>query len=92
MIPVVTMNKDGELSYQVFNDNLAPVEQINRKLLAAVIYASQTLTNVKTKFEQKQGKGEYTDAQIAEINKAATTLNTAINSAIKVFETAIAEK
>lgn len=89
MIPVVTMNSEGELSYQVFNDNLAPVEQINRKLLAAVICASQTLTNVKTKFEQAQGKGAYTDAQIATINEAATTLVDGINSAIKAFEDVI---
>lgn len=91
MIPVVMMNSEGELSYQVFNDNLAPVEQINRKLLAAVICASQKLTNVKTKFEQVQGKGAYTDAKIASINKAATTLVDDINSAIKTFEDAIKE-
>lgn len=91
MIPVVMMNSEGELSYQVFNDNLAPVEQINRKLLAAVICASQKLTNVKTKFEQVQGKGAYTDAKIASINEAATTLVDGINSAIKTFEDAIKE-
>lgn len=91
MIPVVMMNSEGELSYQVFNDNLAPVEQINRKLLAAVVCASQKLTNVKTKFEQVQGKGAYTDAKIASINEAATTLVDGINSAIKTFEDAIKE-
>lgn len=90
MIPVVTMNKDGDLGYQVFNDNLAPVEQINRKVLTA-FYAAQTkLTNDFAQFSQAQGKLEYEDTQIDAINAAADKLVADVNEALVAFETAIA--
>ena len=89
MIPVVTMNADGELSYQIFNDNLAPVEQINRKLLAALYYAQTKLTNEHEAFSRKQGADGYTDAQIAAINTAASTLMDAVKTAVDAFETAL---
>lgn len=89
MIPVVSMNDKGDLSYQIFNDNLAPVEQINRKLLAVYFYAQTQLTAVQEAFSRKQGKDGYTDEQIAAINTAATTLMNAVTSAITTFNTAL---
>ena len=89
MIPVITMNDAGDLSYQIFNDNLAPVEQINRKYWAAWTYAQQKLTNDYTKFSRKQATGGYTTAEIASINDAATALMQAVKTAVDAFETAI---
>lgn len=85
MIPVVTMNKDGDMSYQIFNDNLAPVEQINRKLLSTIAYAQTKLVNDRDAFSQKMGKVEYTDAQIEEINVATDALVKAVKEAIDAF-------
>ena len=89
MIPVLTMNSQGEMSYQVFNDALAPVEQINRKLVAAIYYAQLNLTNSRDEFSRLQNKGELTAEQIATINSAATTLVESIKSAITTFEGAL---
>lgn len=89
MIPVVTMNKDGELGYQVFNDNLAPVEQINRKILTAFYTIQTKLTNDFAQFGQAQGELKYEDTQIDAINKAADKLVADVNAALTAFETAI---
>lgn len=86
MIPVTSINNAGELSYQVFNDNLTPVEQINRKILCTLLYAQSALTNDKNEFDVNVGKVAYDDAKIAAINTAATTLVTAVKTAIETFE------
>lgn len=86
MIPVVTANKEGALSYQVFNDNLTTVEQINRKMLAAVVYAQTKLLNEDYSVSRKIGETAYTEAQLDTINAAATTLLTAIQDAVNEFE------
>lgn len=85
MIPVVTANAAGELSHQVFNDILAPVEQINRKVLAALIYAEQKLTAIDYEVGLKIGKGELTDDQIKNINTASTALMQSLEAAVKAF-------
>lgn len=56
MIPVVVANKDGDMSFQVFNDNLSPVEQINRKLLGVIAYAQTKLVNDRDSFSRKMGR------------------------------------
>nr|DAI22727.1 MAG TPA: hypothetical protein [Caudoviricetes sp.] len=90
MIPVVTMNKNGELGYQVFNDNLAPVEQINRKVLTAFYTIQTKLTNDFAQFGQAQGELKYKDTKmIDDINKAADKLVAEVNTALTAFETAI---
>lgn len=89
MIPVVVMNNEGELSYQVFNDNLAPVEQINRKLLAVLTLAQLELTNTQAAFLTKQGKNGYTTAQIDAINTAASELLKNMTEVVNTFKTAL---
>lgn len=85
MIPVVSMDKTGDLSYQVFNDNLTPVEQINRKLLAAIAYAQTKLVNDANAFSRKVGSVEYTDAELEAINKAADVLLKSVHDAVDAF-------
>lgn len=86
MIPVVSMDKDNNFVYQIFNDNLSPVECVNRELLAAILKA-QKLTNIKADFDKKVGTNSVvvTDAMV----KAAQTLVSDIEKAISTFETEI---
>lgn len=71
MIPVVSMDKNGELVNQVFNDNLTPAEQINRKLFAVTVMLQNKLTNGWSAVERKIGTGE---ADVDAINTKATAL------------------
>lgn len=74
MIPVVSMNKDGDLNYQVFNDNLTPAEQINRKLFAAYYTLQDKLTNGWSDVERLIGTGDADDADVAALNTNADAL------------------
>lgn len=85
MIPVVVANKDGDMSFQVFNDNLSPVEQINRKLLGVIAYAQTKLVNDRDSFSRKMGAVEYDDVQIKAINDAASKLAEDVKAAIDAF-------
>lgn len=85
MIPVEVMNKDGVVSYQLFNDNTAPAEQINRKTLDALVYAQTVLTNTRDTFSRKLGAAEYDMTKLEEINTAADTLVKAIKDATEAF-------
>nr|CAI9751319.1 hypothetical protein DGKKSRWO_DGKKSRWO_CDS_0039 [uncultured phage]CAI9752177.1 hypothetical protein CVNMHQAP_CVNMHQAP_CDS_0039 [uncultured phage] len=90
MIPVVTMDAAGNKSYQLFNDNLTTVEQINRVMLDSIVYAQMKLVNDDTSVAQKIGQGAYSEAQLATIKTAAEALNTAVKAAVAAFETAVA--
>jgi adenylosuccinate lyase len=88
MIPVVTFN-EGDYGYQVFNDNMTPVEQINRKVLMAIVYAQTKLVNDQNACSRKINAAQYTDAQLAAVNEAATTLYDAVKAAVDAFATAV---
>lgn len=90
MIPVITMDKNGTTNYQVFNDNLTTVEQINRILLHTVFYAQQTLVNEDTSVMQDIGKAKYTDEQLTTLKTKAEELDKAVRDAVAAFATAVA--
>lgn len=85
MIPIVTTDKEGNLYTQVFNDNLAVSEQINRILLSVYTHVHTKLVNDKFGFDQKVDKAEYTDEQLETIKTAALALSTAVSTAIGDF-------
>lgn len=91
MIPVVTLNNKGEVvGQQAFNDNLTHVEQINRKLLAAIFCTQQKLTNDRDECERMIMAGKYDEAKLTAVDTAATALVKALDAAIVAFEEAIA--
>lgn len=92
MIPVVTLDKEGNINgQQAFNDNLTLQEQINRAMLAVIFTAQQKLTNDKNDLDKIIMSGKYTDTELTTINTAVNTLKTAVDSAIKTFETSLAQ-
>lgn len=84
MIPVVSMNDKGELSYQVFNDNLTPAEQINRKMFAAYYTLQDKLTNGWSEVERLIGKGEVAD--IDALNTKADAVTAAVAELVKAID------
>lgn len=89
MIPVVSTNKTGDLSYQVFNDVLTDIEKINRDVLATLLYAQQHLTDENTQISKLNNEGFYTAEKLATLHTAAETLHSSVVTAIETFETAI---
>lgn len=93
MIPITVVNpyaeNGGEYYGQVFNDNLAPIEVINRKLLYAIYYAQTKLVNADFNFGIISGKAQYTDTQLEAMNKAADDLLTNVTAAVNAFDTAM---
>lgn len=89
MIPVVTIDKEGNLAHQVFNDNLTVVEQIDRLVLGATAYAQKNLVNVKTQFDTNVEKVSYTAEQLDKIKSVALKLDAAVKAAVVEFENAI---
>lgn len=85
MIPVVVTNKDGEMSYQVFNDNLTTAEQINRIVLGATVYAQTKLVNDKYSFDKGIDTASYTAEQLEKIKAEAVKMDKAIKAAISGF-------
>lgn len=88
MIPVVSMNKTGDLSYQVFNDNLTPAEQINRKMFAAYYTLQDKLTNGWSNVERLIGAGKNPDGTDLDID-ALNTKADAVTAAVKTLVEAI---
>lgn len=84
MIPVVSMNDKGELSYQVFNDNLTPAEQINRKMFAAYYTLQDKLTNGWSEVERLIGTGEVAD--IDALNTKADAVTAAVAELVKAID------
>lgn len=92
MIPVVTLDKKGEvIGQQAFNDNLTVVEQINRSMLATLVCAQQKLTNDKNKLDRIIMAGDYSAEKLVAIKDAVFALQKAMTSAVADFEKAIAE-
>lgn len=89
MIPVVSTNKTGDLSYQVFNDVLTDIEKINRDVLATLLYAQQHLTDENTQISKLNNEGFYNAAKLETLRTAAETLHSSVVTAIETFETAI---
>lgn len=87
MIPVVSTNEAGQLSYQVFNDVLTDVEKINRELLATLLYAQQHLTDENADISKLLNSDASLD--LATIKTAAETLHSAVVTAITTFEAAV---
>lgn len=83
MIPVVSMNKDGDLNYQVFNDNLTPAEQINRKMFAAYYTLQDKLTNGWSDVERLIGTG---DADVAALNTKADAVTAAVKALVAAID------
>lgn len=83
MIPVVSMNKTGDLSYQVFNDNLTPAEQINRKMFAAYYTLQDKLTNGWSDVERLIGTG---DADVTALNTKADAVTTAVKALVEAID------
>lgn len=89
MIPVVSTNKTGDLSYQVFNDVLTDIEKINRNVLATLLYAQQHLTDENTQISKLNNEGFYNAAKLETLLTAAETLHSSVVTAVETFETAI---
>lgn len=93
MIPITVVNpyaeNGGEYYGQVFNDNLAPIEVINRKLLYAIYYAQTKLINANFDFGIVSGKSQFTDEQLKAMDTAATELLKSITEAVNTFETSM---
>ncbi len=90
MIPVVMLDNKGEvIGQQAFNDNLTTVEQLNRKLLAAIVCSQQKLTNLKNDVDKYIMYAKRTDEDVAQLKTAADALVSALNTAVKTFETAV---
>lgn len=89
MIPVVSTNKTGDLSYQVFNDVLTDIEKINRNVLATLLYAQQHLTDENTQISKLNNEGFYNAAKLKTLLTAAETLHSSVVTAVETFETAI---
>lgn len=85
MIPVVVMDKDKGLSYQVFNDNLTTTEQINRIVLGTTVYAQTKLVNDKYSFDAGVDTASYTAEQLDKIKAEAIKMDKAVKAAIKGF-------
>lgn len=85
MIPVVTMDEDKKLSYQVFNDNLTTAEQINRIVFGTTIYAQTKLVNDKYSFDANVDTASYTADQLDKIKTAAVAMDKAVKAAIADF-------
>lgn len=93
MIPVVTLDQKGNvIGQQAFNDNLTPVEQINRTMLSTLFYAQQKLTNDKNDLDKIIMSGNYTAEKLAKLQTAVDALHKAVGEAVVAFETAIAAK
>ena len=75
MIPVVSTNKTGDLSYQVFNDVLTDIEKINRDVLATLLYAQQHLTDENTQISKLNNEGFCDAAKLETLRTAAETLS-----------------
>lgn len=91
MIPVITIDKEGNLSNQVFNDNLTAVEQINRTVLGTIAYTQTKLTNVKNAFDQNFDSNNYNDEQLNKVKGASLKLQKAVVDAIYAFNKAVAD-
>lgn len=92
MIPVVTIDNKGEvIGHQAFNDNLTPVEQLNRETLAILVGAQQKLTNLKYKVDTYVMFGNRTAEDITQLKTAAEELGKAVATAIATFEAAADE-
>lgn len=90
MIPVVMLDNKGEvIGQQAFNDNLTAVEQLNRELLAAIVCSQQKLTNLKNDVDKYIMYAKRTDEDVAQLKTAADALVSALNMAVKTFETAV---
>lgn len=89
MIPVVSTNKTGDLSYQVFNDVLTDIEKINRNVLATLLYAQQHLTDENTQISKLNDEGFYDAAKLTALLTAAETLHSSVVTAVETFEAAI---
>ena len=83
MIPVVSMNKTGDLSYQVFNGNLTPAEQINRKMFAAYYTLQDKLTNGWSDVERLIGTG---DADVNDLNTKADAVTAAVSALVTAID------
>lgn len=87
MIPINVINPtNGDIYGQIFNDNLAPVEQVNRKLLYAIYYTQTKLLNANFNFSILTGKTALSDEQLKAIDEAATALINSVNDAVKAFD------
>lgn len=91
MIPVVTTDKEGNLSNQIFNDDLTLVEQINRIVLKTIAYAQTELTNGKNAFDQNVDHVGYTDKQLTKIKEVSLELQRTVVNSIKKFNIYVAD-
>ena len=86
MIPIQILDNKGQLvGQQAFNDNLSPIEQVNRSILYTIIYAQQELTNAKNKIDMFFMSGQETTEDIEAIETATAALKKAVCDAVVAF-------